>query len=188
MSAVPARAQRDLLSVTEAAFEERERDRRSGAPIGPARCLPRPPHRDPHRLRPRLHVSTAGQKLERQIDALKTAGCRRIFADKNAGKNADRPELAACHAFLAAGDTLVVPELARYGRSLQDLITMVGDLRKLARLICSTPAHEIAPGELGPRPGHKFAVYRLCPRYPPARTPRAEGHHRVDGGLQRLHG
>ncbi|WP_443071012.1 recombinase family protein [Streptomyces sp. NBC_01476] len=33
-------------------------------------------------------------------------------------------------AFLAAGDTLVVPVLDRYGRSLQDLITMVGELRK----------------------------------------------------------
>ncbi len=31
---------------------------------------------------------------------------------------------------LAAGDTLVVPALDRYGRSLQDLITMVGELRK----------------------------------------------------------
>ncbi|MFC0557413.1 recombinase family protein [Planotetraspora thailandica] len=85
-------------------------------------------------------VSTAGQKLERQIDALNAAGCRRIFADKKSGKNADRPELAACHAFLAAGDTLVVPELARYGRSLHDLITMVGDLRK--REIGFTSLHE----------------------------------------------
>ncbi|TMR08982.1 recombinase family protein [Nonomuraea turkmeniaca] len=75
-------------------------------------------------------VSTASQNLQRQLDALTAAGCRRIFADKGSGKNADRPELKACHVFLAAGDTLVVPELARYGRSLHDLITMVADLRK----------------------------------------------------------
>jgi hypothetical protein len=31
-----------------------------------------------------------------------------------------RPELKACHAFLDAGDTLAVPSLDRYGRSLQD--------------------------------------------------------------------
>ena len=30
------------------------------------------------------------------------------------------PELKACHVFLDAGDTLVVPSLDRYGRSLQD--------------------------------------------------------------------
>ncbi|MDP9868652.1 DNA invertase Pin-like site-specific DNA recombinase [Streptosporangium brasiliense] len=41
-----------------------------------------------------------------------------------------RPELEACHAFLTAGDTLVVPSLDRYGRSLADLIAMVGELRR----------------------------------------------------------
>src|SRR3954452_15639386 len=85
-------------------------------------------------------VSTGGQKLERQIDALTAAGCRRIFADKKSGKNAHRPELKACHAFLAAGDTLVVPSLDRYGRSLHDLITMVADLRQ--REIGFTSLHE----------------------------------------------
>ncbi|GAA3074058.1 recombinase family protein [Streptosporangium carneum] len=85
-------------------------------------------------------VSTGGQKLERQIDALSAAGCRRIFADKKSGKTAQRPELAACHAFLAAGDTLVVPSLDRYGRSLADLIAMVGELRR--REIGFTSLHE----------------------------------------------
>jgi DNA invertase Pin-like site-specific DNA recombinase len=39
------------------------------------------------------------------------------------------PELKACHAFLDPGDTLVVPSLDRYGRSVQDLINMVAELR-----------------------------------------------------------
>ncbi|MGX4694788.1 recombinase family protein [Streptomyces sp. JNUCC 63] len=73
--------------------------------------------------------STGGQKLERQLDALTAARCRKIFADKKSGKNALRPELRACHAFLDAGDTLVVPSLDRYGRSLQNLINMVAELR-----------------------------------------------------------
>ncbi|WP_308164889.1 recombinase family protein [Nonomuraea sediminis] len=85
-------------------------------------------------------VSTGGQKLERQLDALKAAKCRRIFAGKKSGKSVERPELAACHAFLAEGDTLVVPSLDRYGRSLADLITMVGELRK--REIGFTSLHE----------------------------------------------
>lgn len=41
-----------------------------------------------------------------------------------------RPELKACHAFLDPGDTLVVPSLDRYGRSLQDLVDMVAELRE----------------------------------------------------------
>jgi DNA invertase Pin-like site-specific DNA recombinase len=74
-------------------------------------------------------VSTDGQKLERQLDALRAAGCRRIFSEKQSGKDADRPELTACLAFMAPGDTLVVPALDRLGRSLQDLIATVTDLR-----------------------------------------------------------
>ena len=75
-------------------------------------------------------VSTGGQKLERQLDALTAAGCRRIFAEKQSGRDADRPELVACLEFMHAGDTLVVPSLDRLSRSLQDLITTVGDLRR----------------------------------------------------------
>ncbi|MFJ4674239.1 recombinase family protein [Kitasatospora purpeofusca] len=85
-------------------------------------------------------VSTGGQKIDRQLDALTAAGCRRIFADKKSGKTSARPELQACHAFLAAGDTLVVPSLDRYGRSLKDLVNMVGELR--GRGIGFTSLHE----------------------------------------------
>ncbi|PSL08169.1 DNA invertase Pin-like site-specific DNA recombinase [Haloactinopolyspora alba] len=74
-------------------------------------------------------VSTTEQNLDRQIDQLQQAGCRRVFADKKSGRTAERPELKAAHAFLTAGDTLVVPSLDRYGRTLHDLITMVADLR-----------------------------------------------------------
>ncbi|MFD7402275.1 recombinase family protein [Streptomyces sp. NPDC059866] len=85
-------------------------------------------------------VSTDGQKLERQIDALAAAGCRKLFADKKSGKNALRAELKACHTFLDPGDTLVVPSLDRYGRSLQNLINMVAELRE--RGIGFTSLHE----------------------------------------------
>jgi DNA invertase Pin-like site-specific DNA recombinase len=85
-------------------------------------------------------VSTGGQKLERQLDALQAAGCRRIFAEKLSGRDTDRPELAACLAFTQPGDTLVVPALDRLSRSLQDLITTVGDLRR--RGVGFTSLHE----------------------------------------------
>src|SRR5688572_22717463 len=85
-------------------------------------------------------VSTGGQKLERQIDTLTAAGRRKIFADEKSGKNALRPEPKACHAFLDPGDTLVVPSLDRWGRSLQDLINMVAELRE--RGVGFTSLHE----------------------------------------------
>ncbi|MFG1882556.1 recombinase family protein [Micromonospora sp. NPDC049102] len=85
-------------------------------------------------------VSTGGQKLERQLDALKAAGCRRVFAEKQSGRDTDRPELAVCLEFMQPGDTLVVLALDRLSRSLQDLITTVGELR--GRGVGFTSLHE----------------------------------------------
>ena len=75
-------------------------------------------------------VSTTGQILDRQTRALIDAGCIRVFADKQSGKTAARPGLAACLDYPRPGDTLVVPSLDRLARSLQDLITVVADLRR----------------------------------------------------------
>ncbi|MEH0509596.1 recombinase family protein [Streptomyces sp. B21-106] len=55
-------------------------------------------------------VSSGGQKLDRQIDALTTAGCRKIFSDKKSGKNALRPELKACPA-LGTNGTVSIGEI-----------------------------------------------------------------------------
>ncbi|MEV5703560.1 recombinase family protein [Actinoallomurus sp. NPDC052274] len=75
-------------------------------------------------------MSTRDQRLDRQLAALTGAGCIRIFADKQSGKNADREQLAKAMDYLRPGDTLVVPSLDRLGRSLQDLITIVAGLRR----------------------------------------------------------
>jgi DNA invertase Pin-like site-specific DNA recombinase len=75
-------------------------------------------------------VSTSSQLLDRQQHALAQAGCLRVFADKLSGKNSDRPELTACLDYLRPGGTLVVPSLDRMSRSLADLITIVGTLRR----------------------------------------------------------
>lgn len=79
-------------------------------------------------------ISTRDQKLDRQVDALTAVGCQRIFEEKLSGKNTDRPELAKCLDYLRPGDTIVILELWRLGRSLQDLITIVGELRRRGRL------------------------------------------------------
>ena len=66
-------------------------------------------------------VSTDDQTLDLQRDALKEAGCERIFED-TAGGAAERPNLEQALSHLRAGDTLVVWRLDRLGRSLKDLI------------------------------------------------------------------
>jgi DNA invertase Pin-like site-specific DNA recombinase len=73
-------------------------------------------------------VSTVDQNEALQRNALKEAGCSRIYVDHASGKNADRPELTKALDRLEEGDTLVVWKLDRLGRSLLDLITIVNDL------------------------------------------------------------
>jgi DNA invertase Pin-like site-specific DNA recombinase len=75
-------------------------------------------------------VSTADQKLGRQVDELNALGCSRIFKEKETGKKDDRPQLAKCLDHLRPGDTLVVIELSRLGRSLRHLVTTVAELKE----------------------------------------------------------
>lgn len=75
-------------------------------------------------------VSTDDQNLDLQRDALTKAGCDRIFQEKVSGKASDRPALADCLGYLREGDTLVVWRLDRLGRSLPDLVQIVGDLNR----------------------------------------------------------
>jgi DNA invertase Pin-like site-specific DNA recombinase len=56
-------------------------------------------------------VSTDGQTLQAQTEALHLAGCARIFAEKISGAYSDRPQLAKALAALGEGDTLVVCKL-----------------------------------------------------------------------------
>jgi len=62
-------------------------------------------------------VSTDGQTLQAQTEALQGVGCARIFAEKISGAHSDRPQLAKAIAALGEGDTLVVCKLDRLARS-----------------------------------------------------------------------
>jgi DNA invertase Pin-like site-specific DNA recombinase len=75
-------------------------------------------------------VSTDDQKLDLQLDALKKAGCERIFDDRISGAKSDRPGLREALNVCRSGDTLVVWRLDRLGRSLKDLIAMAETLKE----------------------------------------------------------
>ena len=75
-------------------------------------------------------ISTREQKLDRQIDALTSYGCEKIFSDKMSGVKFNRPELVMMKSQLRSGDVVVVDKLDRFGRSLKDLISLVSDLER----------------------------------------------------------
>lgn len=70
-------------------------------------------------------VSTQDQKPALQLDALRSAGCDKIFEEKASGAQRERPELTAALEFVRKGDTLVVWKLDRLARSLKQLIETV---------------------------------------------------------------
>lgn len=70
-------------------------------------------------------VSTIGQNLDSQLDALTRAGCIRIFTDKASGVAENRPEWTKLMDFLRPGDSVVVTELSRMTRSLMHLLQLV---------------------------------------------------------------
>ena len=73
-------------------------------------------------------VSTDDQKMDLQRDALTAAGCERIFTDTASGSKTERPGLAEALSFARRGDALVVWRLDRLGRSLPELVRVVGEL------------------------------------------------------------
>jgi DNA invertase Pin-like site-specific DNA recombinase len=75
-------------------------------------------------------VSTQDQNLDLQTEALITAGCKKIFDDKISGSRAERPGLEKAMEMLREGDTLVVWKLDRLGRSVKNLVDLVGELQK----------------------------------------------------------
>lgn len=75
-------------------------------------------------------VSTQDQNLDLQIEALTQAGCKKLFEDKISGSRAERPGLAKTLEMLREGDTLVVWKLDRLGRSVKNLVDLIGSLHK----------------------------------------------------------
>jgi DNA invertase Pin-like site-specific DNA recombinase len=75
-------------------------------------------------------VSTQDQNLDLQIEALTNAGCKKIFHEKTSGSRAERPEFSKALEVLREGDTLVVWKLDRLGRSVKNLVDLVGELHK----------------------------------------------------------
>jgi DNA invertase Pin-like site-specific DNA recombinase len=73
-------------------------------------------------------VSTLDQNLDLQLDALKQAGCERMFTDQASGSRTDRRGLAEAQSHLREGDTLVVWKLDRLGRTVLQLVGFVNDL------------------------------------------------------------
>jgi len=83
-------------------------------------------------------VSTRDQNLNLQMDALKAAGCERVYRDVASGAKAARPALDELLGQLRPGDVLVIWKLDRLGRSLKQLVGSLME-RKVGLLSLNDP-------------------------------------------------
>ncbi|MDA5418468.1 recombinase family protein, partial [Staphylococcus aureus] len=75
-------------------------------------------------------VSSKGQKLDRQLKALKLAGVIKLFSDKISGQSIERHGLEAMLNYIREGDIVVVTELDRLGRNNQELTDMMNMIQQ----------------------------------------------------------
>lgn len=73
-------------------------------------------------------VSTDGQSLDGQVEALKAAGAERIVRETASGAKTDRSGLAKMLASLQAGDVVLVSRLDRLARSTRDLLNVLATI------------------------------------------------------------
>jgi len=73
-------------------------------------------------------ISTQDQNLALQRQALEGSGCSKIYEDIISGIHQQKPGLTLALEVLREGDTLVVWKLDRLGRSVKNLVNLVGEL------------------------------------------------------------
>ncbi len=75
-------------------------------------------------------ISTKGQHLDLQIDALKKAGCVKIYKDIISGSLANRPALDQLLNDVNKNDVIIIWKLDRLGRSLKNLVDLINMLNE----------------------------------------------------------
>ena len=74
-------------------------------------------------------VSSKAQDYQGQVDALKAAGCEKIYSEKVSGKNTkDRREFNKLMKALLPGDIVYVSKLDRLARSTRDLHNILHEI------------------------------------------------------------
>ena len=112
-------------------------------------------------------VSTKEQSFDLQLDALRKAGCKKIYQETVSGAKAARLQLDLMLDNLRAGDVLVIWKLDRLGRSLQHLVELVRGKPHLTTSggrVHHRPAEElrVEPRQELPDPRNHVSVLRAA--------------------------
>ena len=69
-----------------------------------------------------IRVSSLEQNTERQLDGVQLD---KVFEDKVSGANTNRPQLQAMLEYVREGDSVIVHDISRLARNLEDLLSLV---------------------------------------------------------------
>lgn len=75
-------------------------------------------------------VSTTDQNLDRQLEQLQKADCKKIFQEKISGKNTNRPQLQVMLDFIREDDEVVVISMDRLGRNSRDISNIIEQIKQ----------------------------------------------------------
>lgn len=103
-------------------------------------------------------VSTHQQDLALQVDALRGAGCERLFEEKVTGATKDRPQLNRLLDQLRPDDVVVIWKLDRLARSLKDLVYIVNEIQTRGAALQSLNDHIDTTTPHGKFTFHLFAA------------------------------
>lgn len=78
-----------------------------------------------------VRVSKNEQNQDLQFDALRKAGCEKIFHEKVSGASKERPEYAKMVSELRKGDVIVVWRIDRLGRATYELIKLMVEWKEM---------------------------------------------------------
>lgn len=70
-------------------------------------------------------VSKVDQNYNLQVDDFKKHGCEKIFVEKISGASKDRPQFNRMLEMLRPGDTVIVWDISRLGRTMVDMVLLV---------------------------------------------------------------
>jgi len=75
-------------------------------------------------------VSTKKQNLESQQEAIKKYGVDRLYEEKASGRDTERPILKEVIDYLRPGDSLIIYDLSRLGRTVHQVMKLIDDFTK----------------------------------------------------------
>lgn len=77
-----------------------------------------------------IRVSSVDQNEQRQVEAMKQLGIKKMYIEKVSGKDRNRPQLNEMMNFVREGDVVYIESISRLARNTLDFLSIVKELQE----------------------------------------------------------